>query len=405
MSSTQHRFFEIANKAFQAGVSAADPYKAVVRFLPDFDQQPLVLSIGKAAVAMARGASDVLGGLHNAIVVTNPENAENVPGATVFAASHPVPDEIGISAGRAVISAIQSSSKSRPILCLISGGGSALLPAPAGDLGLSDKARVNELLLASGADIVTMNMIRQQLSDLKGGGILRYAEGRRVTSLVLSDVIGDDLRAIASGPTVAPIGTPETAKSALHDLGVWTELPTAVQNHLRMAKRTITDNEATNILIGSNSISLQAMADMMPNAEHHKTPLEGNVIDAAQWVAAQSSGRHVFGGETTVTLKGSGRGGRNQDLALRLALLAEANDWQGPWLYLQAGTDGRDGPTDAAGGVVTERTLSNIRAKGLDPQALLDNNDAYPALEAADALLLTGGTGTNVADLGVLIRS
>ena len=131
----------------------------------------------------------------------------------------------------------------------------------------------------------------------------------------------------------------------------------------------------------------------------------GDVTDAALAVAKLALGTHLLGGETTVQLTGTGRGGRNQDLALRVALLAEAEGWTAPWTYLQAGTDGRDGPTDAAGGIVNDQTLDRIRAAGINPQEMLDNNDAYPALKAADALVMTGGTGTNVADLGVLIRT
>ncbi len=404
MASQTHPFFETAVRAFEAGVAAADPGAAVTRHMPDFDRAPLVIAVGKAAVAMAQAASKMLGGLQGAVVVTNPENAQPVPGAMVFASAHPVPDAEGIKAGKAVMGALQNAGDGQPVLCLISGGGSALLPAPASGISLADKAALNEALLASGADIVTMNMVRQQVSELKGGGLLRHAKGR-VTALILSDVIGDDLRAIASGPTVAPLGTRATARQALQDLGAWDGLPASVQEHLSNDAPAKDVPDTRNILVGSNGQSVAAMAAALPDATHHETALEGNVVDAAPWVAALGTGTHVFGGETTVTLTGTGKGGRNQDLGLRVALLAEAQGWTGPWLYLQAGTDGRDGPTDAAGAVVTEHTLAAMRQAGADPAALLANNDAYAALKAGDALLMTGGTGTNVADLGVLIRS
>ena len=399
----QHPYYADALAAFQAGVKAADPCAAVRDHFPVFDQMPLVISVGKAAVAMARAADQALGRLAGAIVVTNPENADDVAGATVFAAAHPVPDAVGLKAGQAVITAFERAPKGQPVLCLISGGGSALLPAPVAAVSLADKAAVNAALLASGADIVTMNMVRQQLSDLKGGGLLRFAKGP-VTALILSDVIGDDLRAIASGPTVAPIGDPAQAIQTLKDLHIWDDLPPSVHTALQRDHVKTLLPKARNMMVGSNGISVAAMADALPRATHHQTPLEGNVKDAVDWVAALPKGAHIFGGETTVTLTGTGKGGRNQDLALRLALRAERDRWQGPWLYLQAGSDGRDGPTDAAGGVVDQDTLTRIRAAGMDPQAKLNNNDAYPALKAADALLITGGTGTNVADLGVLIR-
>lgn len=393
-----------ALKSFEAGVNAADPFAAVQQNMPAFERHPLVVAVGKAAVRMARAASESLGGLQGAIVVTNPENAQDVAGANVFAAAHPVPDAIGLEAGRAVIHAVQTAPENQPILCLVSGGGSALLPAPVDGVSLADKAALNQALLASGADIVAMNMVRQQVSKLKGGGLLNIAGGRPLTALILSDVIGDDLRAIASGPTVAPIGTAEDAVDLCKSLGIWEDLPPPIKAHLLKVENQVMETGAKNHLIGSNEISLQAMHGVFSDAQVVKQPLVGNVTDAAAVVAGVGKGAFLFGGETTVTLTGSGKGGRNQDLALRVALLAEQAGWQEPWFYLQGGTDGRDGPTDAAGGVVDETTLSKIRARGLDPQTLLTNNDAYTALAAGDGLLMTGGTGTNVADLGVLIR-
>jgi len=375
MASQDHPFYDTAQRAFHAGVTAADPGAAVTAHMPEFDRTPLVIAVGKAAVAMARAAGKLLGGLQGAIVVTNPENAETLAGAMVFAAAHPVPDAQGLKASQAVIGALQNAGAGQPVLCLISGGGSALLPAPAAGISLADKAALNQALLASGADIVTMNMIRQQVSDLKGGGLLRHAKGR-VTALILSDVIGDDLRAIASGPTVAPLGTQASAKAALQDMGVWDGLPASITAHLSVDLARPDVPTARNILVGSNSQSVAAMAAALPDAKHHARALEGNVVDAARWVANLGPGAHLFGGETTVTLTGTGKGGRNQDMGLRVALLTQAQGWDGPWLYLQAGTDGRDGPTDAAGAVVTQNTLAAIRAAGMDPGAMLANNDA-----------------------------
>ena len=400
-----HRYYEQALKAFLTGVAAAEPAVAVYKALPIFNQAPTLIAVGKAAVSMAKAAQSVLGDLPETLVVTNPENAVNLPRAQVFAAAHPIPDQIGLKAGLAVISALKRASMAkRPVLCLISGGGSALLPAPIVGISLKDKINLNKLLLASGADIEVMNLIRQQISLLKGGGILRYASPSSVTSLILSDVIGDDLRAVASGPTVSPIGTRLQACAALRTLGLWDQIPTAVKTALERHEKVTDFPVAKNILIGSNGLSLAAMAKVMPEAKVHQMPLVGDVAQAAARVVAAGPGIHLFGGETTVKLTGNGRGGRNQELALRVALLAEYENWQGPWLYLQAGTDGRDGPTDAAGGVVCETSISAMISVGIDPKQRLANNDAYSALKAAKALLITGGTGTNVADLGVLMR-
>ena len=405
---TPHVFFDRALRSFRAGVAAADPCAAVTRYMPVFATAPTLIAVGKAAARMAVAAHASLPKVAEAIVVTNPENAVDVPWARCFAAAHPVPDAVGLSAGQAVMDAVTraaAASPPRPILCLISGGGSALLPAPVAGVSLADKARVSDLLLASGADIGTVNMIRQQISQLKGGGLLGFAGAAPVTALVLSDVIGDDLRAIASGPTVAPIGTPRQAVDTLKSLGCWGAVPCAVQQYLSSAPPRPAPPPAHNILVGSNGISVAAMASALPHATLHHTPIEGDVAAAAAHVARLGRGSHVFGGETTVVVTGTGKGGRNQELALRVALLAESAGWTAPWLYLQAGSDGRDGPTDAAGGIVTDQTLGRIRAAGVDPIAALANNDAYTALKAGNGLLITGGTGTNVADLGVLIRS
>jgi hydroxypyruvate reductase len=275
-----------------------------------------------------------------------------------------------------------------------------LLPAPVAGLTLADKAQVNALLLASGQDITSMNLIRQQLSALKGGGFLRHAAPQPVTALILSDVIGNDLSAIASGPTVGPIGTALDAKQLLRDADLWNQLPDAVRAHLEHAPQPAPLPEAVNVLVGSNEKSLAAMAAAAGDVHIISTPIEGDVVDAARLICDNVGlGITVWGGETTVVLQGDGRGGRNQELALRIAQEAASRGWT-DWVCLQGGSDGRDGPTDAAGGLVDHTTLSKI--DNLD--GLLANNDSYAALAQAGGLLMTDATGTNVADLGVMIR-
>jgi len=394
-----------AKEIFLAGVAAADPFEAVQQALKSAPPQQgaPIIAVGKAAIRMAEAALTFGSQPSKVVIVTNPENARDVAGATVFAASHPVPDEIGVEAAAAVEAVLHGCKAGEEVLCLISGGGSALLPAPAAGLTLQDKIAVNELLLASGAEIDVMNTVRQQLSRLKGGGMLRAAEPATVRALILSDVVGDDLRAIASGPTVAPLGTANDARDILVEFDLWDRVPEAVRAHLQNSKSAGPLPAAVNELVGSNALSVAAMAETAGDqAILHETALVGDVADAAAAVAAMTStGIHVFGGETTVVLQGNGKGGRNQELALRVAMLLEGKEG---WLYLQGGTDGRDGPTDAAGGIVDGGTVGRIRAAGGDPDALLANNDAYAALGLAGDLLMTGGTGTNVADLGVLIR-
>lgn len=386
-----------ARRIFDAGVQAADPVAAVTRHLDDVPAPALIIAVGKAAGGMAQAAT---ARFHDVpvLVVTNYENARPLDGAKVYAAGHPVPDDNGAAAAKAVIAALQGAGG--PVLALISGGGSALLPAPAGTLTLADKIAVNTLLLGAGLDIRDMNLIRQQLSDIKGGGFLRHAAPHKVTALILSDVVGDDLAAIASGPTVGPIGTAAQAVALLQGAGIWARVPAAVRDHLAQDRPADTLPEARNILIGSNRQSVAAMAQAAGDVRVIPDPVTGDVGAAAKLICDQAGeGITLWGGETTVVLQGTGRGGRNQELALRIALEARARGWR-DWVCLQGGTDGRDGPTDAAGGIVDQDTLARID----DVTGLLANNDSYAALAQANALLMTGATGTNVADLGVLIR-
>ncbi|MEL6684802.1 MAG: DUF4147 domain-containing protein [Pseudomonadota bacterium] len=387
-----------AKRIFAAGVAAADPYAAVDGALDAVPQPALIIAVGKAARLMAKAAIARFAGVP-CLVVTNYENATSLEGATVMAAGHPVPDQNGADAAQAVIAALQCADG--PVLALISGGGSALLPAPAGALTPADKAKVNDLLLGSGLDIVAMNLIRQQLSDLKGGGFLRHAAPQQVTALILSDVIGDDLSAIASGPTVGPIGTAQEAIALLQKAGLWDALPDVVRRHLQAAGPAAPLPEALNILVGSNSKSVAAMKAAAGEAHVIATPVEGDVAEAARQICDSAApGITVWGGETTVVLRGDGRGGRNQELALRIAVEAAKRGWT-DWTCLQGGSDGRDGPTDAAGGLVDQDTLDKIA----DLDRLLANNDSYAALKQAGDLLMTDATGTNVADLGVMIRT
>jgi glycerate 2-kinase len=386
-----------ALEIFNAGVAAADPFDAVLAHLDVIPRPALIVAVGKAARLMAKAALTRFADVP-CLVVTNYENASDLDCATVMAAGHPVPDENGAAAAKVVIAALRDAGG--PVLALISGGGSALLPAPAGHLTLADKAQVNALLLASGLDITAMNMVRQQLSNLKGGGFLRNAAPHPVTALILSDVIGDDLSAIASGPTVGPIGTATQVIALLKSKGLWVQLPETVQTHLETAPMPAPLPQAVNILVGSNGKSVAAMAAIAGDAHVIATPVEGDVADAARFICDHAgAGTTIWGGETTVVLRGTGRGGRNQELALRIAQEAAMRGWT-DWVCLQGGSDGRDGPTDAAGGLVDHLTLSKIA--GLD--GLLANNDSYAALAQAGDLLMTDATGTNVADLGVMIR-
>lgn len=401
-----------AVKLFEAAVKAADPALALrphLADLPAINGRYVVISVGKAACSMMEEAIANLpkDARFEAIAVTNYENAREIDRCVVMAAGHPVPDENGEAAGRAVIDLLQTTTPDDMILALISGGGSALLPAPVEGVSLADKAEVSRILLGAGVDITEMNLVRQQLSKLKGGGIARLASPAKLQGYILSDVIGDDLRVIASGPTVAPIATRAAARELLENLNVFDQMPTSVQTHLKADCPALEETLSENSLIGSNRQSLRAMQAASGNGIIVNDSLTGDVEEAAEFIlhsALQNPAETlIFGGETTVTIRGSGKGGRNQELALRVAMLAK-NAALGDWLFLSGGTDGRDGPTDAAGGIVDKHTVQRIREAGENPEALLANNDSYAALKAAGDLLLTGATGTNVADVQVFLR-
>ncbi len=388
-------------ETFAAGVARAAPERAVARALDGARRPDLILALGKAARAMARAALDVFPGV-DCLVVTNAENARDLSGARVLIGGHPVPDRGSAAAGAALLEAAGGLGTGRHCLVLVSGGGSALAVSPVAGVTLEDKAEVSRLLLGAGLDIVEMNIVRQALSALKGGGLARACAPATFETLVLSDVVGDDPAAIASGPTVAPIGDSVRARRVLEEAGLWDRIPARCRRAVVTAlPREVPSGPVR--MVGSNRLSVEAMLEAVPDARADPDPLVGMVADATARIVARAqegAGMTLWGGETTVVLRGGGRGGRNQELALRVALALEGFDRR--WAFLSGGTDGRDGPTDAAGGVVDDGTLARIAAAGLDARALLAENDAFPALEAAGDLLITGATGTNVADLQIL---
>ena len=405
-----------AEELFSLAVKAAEPAAALRAALarhplpePGQGGRHILIAVGKAAVPMAEAMLAHLGEAPvEALVVTNRENIRDLPGATVMEAGHPIPDENGLRAARAVIAALQTARAEDRVIALISGGGSAMLPAPAGALSLTDKAEANRVFLQRGLDIRETNLIRQQLSALKGGGMLQLADPAPVTAYILSDVVGDDLAVVASGPTVAPIGTAEDARALIAARGLGSLLPNAVRAHLANGPaRPANLPAARNHLIGSNRQSLDEASVAEAESQIVNDRLTGDVSTAAaQIVAAATRSRGapaclIFGGETTVQIRGTGTGGRNQELALRVALAMP--DLRRDWVFLSGGTDGRDGPTDAAGGVVDAGTALRIRAGGRDPALMLAENDSHAALKAAGDLLITGGTGTNVADVQILL--
>ena len=442
-----------ALRLFQLGVAAADPAEAVKKTLrmragkleiaraldgsvaarSAVWPKVHLLSVGKGACAMAVAAAQIIPAAVTgfAIAVTNYENLCDVERFTVIGAAHPLPDAAGLEAAKTVAGQLSTIGEGELLLVLVSGGGSALLPLPSEPIELEEKIATTELLLGCGADINQINCVRKHLSQIKGGGLVRLAAGERSTvalhALILSDVLGDDFSSIASGPTVADPTTFADAVEVLKSKGVWQAVPKQVRQHLEAGCRGEVDEtpkpgdplfeSVEQTLIGSNTISVKAVIEAAKafgfTAQLYSDALCGDAHDEAFRLAqhvermmASNIDRTIAliaGGETTVRLKGSGKGGRNQAMALAFALAAERLGVESRWVFLSGGSDGRDGPTDAAGGMVDPWSLSRIRQAGGDAQALLDNNDAYHALQQADDLIISGATGTNVADLQVVL--
>jgi hydroxypyruvate reductase len=389
-----------------------------------------LIAFGKAACSMIKAAQEIIPAhLRSdiALAVTNDENVTAIDGIEVIGASHPLPDDRGLNAAKKCAEYVNRAQRNELVLVLISGGGSALIPNPVDNISLEDKTTTTHLLLTSGATIQQINCVRKHLSQLKGGGVARLAPPADLHALILSDVLDDDLSAIASGPTVADTTTFGDAINIVKGYSLWDEIPLSVQHHLELGLQeqnletpklgdAIFSN-TTHTLIGSNALSLKAVfkaaQDLGYDTKIYSTQLCGEAKQVAEnWVrdakellkkGLDKPLAILAGGETTVTIKGNGRGGRNQEMALAFAIAAEQQELSGDWTFLSGGTDGRDGPTDAAGGVTDPNTLERIRNSGLDPLALLNNNDSYTALKNSTDLIMTGATGTNVADLQILL--
>lgn len=408
---------ELAVSAFEAGLAAAEPGAAVRRALAEQDRRwASVLAVGKAALGMLEGAAGWLDEEPPGVVVTTAGQAGRraaVLGVEVFGAGHPVPDAVGLSAAAAAEELVRGGDDD--LLVLLSGGASSLLPAPVPEVSLEDKVATTEALLASGASIYELNAVRKHLSRFKGGGLARLARHRRTTVLVLSDVPGDDLSVVGSGPLAPDPSTFAEALAVLERYAV--TVPRSVIERLRrgaageLPETPGADHPAFRKvdlrLVGGNGASVLACVETLSSSgpvRHEHRPVEGEARDVGRRLARSYAGigRAAAGGETTVTLQGSGLGGRNQELALSFALAMESLEGPSDWAFLSAGTDGRDGPTDAAGAVVTPGTIA--RGGGAEAaRAALAANDAYRFLETAGGLLVTGETGTNVADLHVWV--
>jgi glycerate 2-kinase len=381
---------------------------------------------GKAATAMAAAVYGILGDrLSGGLVVTKYDHVDpdlDTGPVEVVEAAHPLPDEAGVSGTRRMAELLTGATSRDLIVAVISGGGSALLTLPADGLTLGDMQRTTDLLLRCGATIVELNTVRKHLSKVKGGGLARLAGETPVVSLILSDVVGDPLDAIASGPLVPDPGTFADAWAVLERYELVEEVPAPVRERLQAGlEGRVADtpkagsplfHRVQNVVVGSNRVAadaaVKAARSQGLNALLLSTFVEGEAREVARVAAALAKElvAHdrplarpaclVWGGETTVLVTGQGKGGRNQELALAAAMALPGL----PDVVLVAlGTDGTDGPSDAAGAVATGETVARAEALGLDPAAYLANNDSYHFFDALGDLIRTGPTGTNVNDL------
>jgi len=390
---------------FRAAVRALDPADLVANELRRRDlgagTEPVtVLALGKAAAAMVAGAARILGNRLTGVAVTL-EPAELPAGVAGYVGAHPVPDESSLAAGEALLAGAAAVPEDGLVLCLISGGGSALAEAPVVGVTLQDVAVATKELLGSGADIAEVNAVRRALSRIKGGGLAAAMGGSRLVTLAISDVGKADPATIASGPTLAPAGGVPAAASVISAYGLAPRLPGSVVAAAAHEAAPIARAHDFSVIADGRTAAAAAAV----SARHHglrprvaDEPLSGEArLIAAQVVAAGAAPGEVaiYWGETTVAVVGTGSGGRNQEAALAAAVAIDGRSG----VFLAAGTDGIDGTTDAAGAVVDADTAADARRLGLDPAAYLAANNSGAFFTEVPGRVVTGRTGTNVADL------
>jgi len=425
---------ESITRILAAAIRAVEPGEAAQRFVSRSDDNLVVagrtydlsafgrvclLGIGKASAAMADALADILGPRLEAglIITKHTQTIHHFP-LTILESDHPVPGERSLQAGQKTLELVSSLGPDDLLICLISGGGSALVTAPADGVTLADMQALTSVLLACGARIGEINTLRRRLDRVKGGGLVKLANGATVVSLILSDVVGNPLEAIASGPTAPDPTTRAEALAILSKYHLEEQIPSSINHALSSSPETPKSGDplferVQNVIVGSNLIAAQAALKQAEEEGFHpyllRTDLQGEARQAAFELStflrqARLTGSPVpppacivAGGETTVTLSpNAGRGGRNTELAL--AAVRELADFPGVMLITLA-TDGEDGPTDATGAVVTGESYRRAGELGLWVEDFLDRHDSYSFFEKLGDLLKPGPTGTNVNDL------
>ena len=392
-------------------------------------ERVLVIGGGKASAGMALEIERILGNRVTGGSVNIPIYTKPWPTSSriVFnPATHPIPSQKGVLGVENMLRLIGKPSLKDLVICLISGGGSALMPFPASGITLSNKRKTTELLLTSGANIHETNTVRKHLSGIKGGRLAEKLHPATILSLIISDVVGDELESIASGPTVPDNTTYRDAFEVLEKRGLLSKVPTAVRDHISKGisgEMPETPKPGSpifkrvhNFLVGSNKQSCGAAARALRQRGYRTLAMSTTIQGESREVGKTISGMArdiresqipiappaaiVAGGETTVTVHGNGRGGRNQELALSAALSIQGMKGI---LVASIGTDGIDGPTDAAGAIADGTTIERALKNGLEVKSFLDENNSYPFFEKLNDLIITGPTGTNVNDIMIAI--
>lgn len=416
----------LAEGLLAAGLTSVDPRQKVAEWLSTDaglldEREPVVIAVGKAATAMAHGAADILGNrIRSGIILTKDGHAAAAPdGFTVYEAAHPVPDQRGLDATTAILRTVDVLDRDDVVLTLLSGGGSALLELPRPPLTLADLQEMTSLLLRAGAPIQHLNAVRSELSQVKGGGLRRRMGEAQCVTLIMSDVLGNDLQVIASGPTVHRRPNPKEALRLLDQYRLTGNAPRSVLDVLHQEHagddRTDLDPERDVFrILADNDVFLDAI-----QAEAERRGLR----TAIAWRQQEGEARElavrfvhrvtrssddidlvIGGGEATVTVTGSGSGGRNTEFTLAAGLqLAEVLGGAG-WAAGSMASDGQDGSVDACGALTSAGSIRHAMDKGLDPKAALAENDSGGYFRNTGELIRTGPTGTNVNDVSIAVR-
>lgn len=401
------------SRILSAALESVDPYSAVKKHLPRIAGSAHGLAIGKASIPMLTALAEAIP-LSSALAIGKHASGLNSNLFPVLLGGHPVPNLDSLRAGERALEFVSALSENDTLICLISGGGSALMTAPHEGISLDDMQTLTSLLLSCGARIDEINILRRQLDRVKGGGLARATKAK-VVSLILSDVIGNPLEAIASGPTVPDPTTREDALAVLKKYKIEDRVSVAIRKFLESGSLLPSSQEqesGVHILVGDNKLAAQAALEQARregfDAEILTNELQGEAREAGVMLAKRLRDETtkrprpfclIAGGETTVTMRGKGKGGRNQELTL--AAVDELRGLENLMLVSLA-TDGEDGPTDAAGAVVNGETRQRAERLGLGAADHLSRNDSYPFFDALGDLIRTGPTGTNVNDLTFL---